>query len=173
MSFSQWRKSVCRRSLGGRSSLASVRSLSAAQRGRVWPSSRSPDQSNRAGRSATVLSQFSRPPRERDDLFTLVVEQVRVNQREGGRSLIEKNAIVFPRAPRPGGVDLSPAPQRRATTSLSAVALGQRFRYFPHCVSFSTPIVQTSCTASPRLATCVYRKLYPGLLSEESAKLAR
>ena len=43
-----------------------------------------PDQSNRAGRSATVLSQFSRPPRERDDLFTLVVEQVRANRREGG-----------------------------------------------------------------------------------------
>jgi hypothetical protein len=94
-SFSQWRKSACRRSFGRRSSHASVRSLSAAQRGRVWPS-RSPDQSNRAGRSATVLNQFSRSPRERDDLFTLVVEQVRANRREGCSGLDRKNAIVFP-----------------------------------------------------------------------------
>jgi hypothetical protein len=64
-SFSRWRKSACLRLAGGRSSLALVRSSSAAQRGRDWPSSRSPDQSNRAGRSATVLSQFSRPPREK------------------------------------------------------------------------------------------------------------
>ena len=52
--------------------------------GTAWTrlaSSGRPDPSNRAGRSATVLSQFSRPPRERDDLFTLIVEQVRVNRR--------------------------------------------------------------------------------------------
>ena len=36
----------------------------------------------------------------------------------------ERNAIVLPGAPRPGGVDLSPAPHRRATTLLLAVALG-------------------------------------------------
>ena len=46
---------------------------------------------NRAGRSATVLSQFSRPPRERDDLFTLVVEQVRANQR------VETGVVEFER----------------------------------------------------------------------------
>ena len=34
-------------------------------------------------RSATVLSQFSRRQRARDDLLTLVVEQVRVDQRAG------------------------------------------------------------------------------------------
>src|SRR5271166_1833204 len=89
MLFLRLRKSGCRRSFGGRSSLASVRSLSAAQRGRGWPSSQSPDPSNRTGRSATVFSQFSRPPRERDDLFTLIVEQVRANRR------IERGIVEF------------------------------------------------------------------------------
>jgi hypothetical protein len=36
--------------------------------------SQSPDQSIRAGLAATALSQFLRPPRARDDLFTLIVE---------------------------------------------------------------------------------------------------
>jgi hypothetical protein len=48
-----------------------------------------PDQSNRPGRSATVLSQFSRPPRERDDLFTLIVQQVRVDRR------VERGVVEF------------------------------------------------------------------------------
>ena len=34
---------------------------------------------NRAGRSATVLTHLSRPQRARDDLLTLVVEQVHVD----------------------------------------------------------------------------------------------
>ena len=49
-----------------------------------------PDRSNRAGRSATVLSQFSRPPHARDDLFILVVEQVRVNRRRTGVVELER-----------------------------------------------------------------------------------
>ena len=130
-----------------RSSLASVRSLSAAQRGRDWPSSRSPDRSNRAGRLATVLSQFSRPPRERDDLFTLVVEQVRANRREGCSGLDRKNAIVFPEVLRPGGVYLSPAPHRRARTLLLAVALGNDSAISRIVFLFLRPTVQTSCAA--------------------------
>ena len=104
------------------------------------------------GRQQSSASSRGRHAR-RDDLFTLIVEQVRVNRREGCSGLDRKNAIVFPRSTPTGWVDLSPAPHRRARTLLSAVALGNDSAILRIMFLFLRPTVQTSCTASPRLAT--------------------
>ena len=94
------------------------------------------------------LSQFSRPPRERDDLFTLVGRTgSRRSARRGVRDLSERtSSSSSEHLDRRSGS--SPAPYRRGRTFFSGVVLGQTIPPFPAlCFFLFAETFQTSCTS--------------------------
>jgi hypothetical protein len=106
------------------------------------------------GRSAAALNQFSRPPRARDDLFTLVVEQIFQGQRAGVQALERRSAIVCLSM---DALDVSPVPYGRGRAFLSEVPLGGDAAISRILFLSLRPTVPTSCTALPRLATFLPR----------------
>lgn len=105
---------------------------------------------SRAGRSATVLAQFSRPPRANDDLLTLVVEQVCADQRAGCSGAERKNIGSFQSTS--GQLAITPAPSSKWKGLSLEVSLGADAAISRILFLSLRPTVSTSCTAEPRLA---------------------